>query len=55
MKTPPPDNSPNEPTHAEKFDALLGVVLSIPKTEIEKRDAEWRKQKKQKSNYGNPA
>lgn len=32
-----------EPTEAEAFNALLGKVLSVPKAEILRREAEYKK------------
>jgi len=41
-----------EPTHAQKFDALLGTALSVSKDEIERRDAEWKKERKRRKDEG---
>lgn len=38
-------DEPVEPTHAQKFDALLGRVLSVPKAEILRRESEYKKQR----------
>jgi len=37
-----------EQTHAQKFDALLGTVLSVSKKEVERRDVEWHKARTKK-------
>jgi hypothetical protein len=37
---------PSEPTPFEKFDALTKRVISVPRSEILKRDAEWKEQRK---------
>jgi hypothetical protein len=42
------NSSQPEPTHAQKFDALLGVVLSVPKAEILRREAEYKKLRAEK-------
>jgi len=34
-----------QPTPSEKFDSLLRQVLSVPKTEIDRREVEYRKQR----------
>ncbi len=37
--------APTEPSHTERFNALLGKILSVPKAEIDRRKAEWNKQR----------
>jgi len=44
MKHEPAPQEPG-PTHAQKFDALLGRVLSVPKAEILRREAEYKKER----------
>lgn len=46
-KLPPieqPDGTP-----FEKFDRLFRAVISVPKSEIERRESEWRKAKKKRA------
>ncbi len=35
-------------TEAERMDALFRAVISVPKSEVDKRDAEWKKEQDQK-------
>ena len=42
MNIPEPTHKPNEPSHAQRFDALLGKLLSVPKAEILKREAQYK-------------
>ena len=50
---------PNEPktaaTHAQRFDALLTGLLAVPKAEILKREAEYKKQRKARKDGGKQA
>ena len=36
----------SEPTPLEKFDSLLKRVLSVPKSEIDRREVEYQKMRK---------
>lgn len=42
MKTPP---KPAETTHAQRFDTMLTGLFSVSKTEILRREAEYKKQR----------
>ena len=44
----PDENKKSEPTHAQKFNKLLGDLLAVPKSEILKREAEYKKQREEK-------
>jgi len=46
---------PAESTHAQRFDALLTGVLSVSKTEILRREAEYKKLRKAMKNGGKQA
>jgi len=35
----------NEPTEAQKFDAVVRKLLSVSHEEIQKRDKEWRRKR----------
>jgi hypothetical protein len=35
-------------SESEKFDALLGKVLSVPRKELQRREVEWKKSRKVK-------
>jgi hypothetical protein len=39
------DKTKPEPTPFEKMRALAATVVSVPKAAIEKREAEWRKER----------
>ena len=39
------DSKPSAPTPFEKFDTLMRHVISVPKAEIDKRAAEYKKQR----------
>lgn len=34
------------PTEFQKFDVLVGRVLPVPREELQRKGAEWRKQRK---------
>jgi hypothetical protein len=40
---------PSEPTPAQRFGGLLKQVLSVPKAELDRRETEYRKQRKNRS------
>ena len=40
----PVDGEPNA-TEFERFSALTRQVLSVPKSEIDRREAEWKREK----------
>jgi len=42
------DNAPSEPESWKRFRTAMRQILSVPKAEIERRDAEWRKAKAMK-------
>lgn len=44
MKDGPP--SPRERTPFEKFQDLTKKVIAVPKSEIDKREVEWRRERK---------
>lgn len=46
----PPMQFPEIPgtTPRERFENLARQVMSVPKAEIDRRDAEWRKERKKK-------
>ena len=39
------NKEPKTDTHAQRFDALLTGVLAVSKTEVLKREAEYKKQR----------
>ena len=39
---------PSDPTPFQKFDTLMRTVISVPKAEIDRRDAAWREAKAKK-------
>jgi hypothetical protein len=40
----PPDDEKTNPR--ERFSALAGKVFSVPKSEIDKREEQWRKERR---------
>ena len=44
MSDPSPTDKP-EPTPYERMQTLAARVLSVPKSEVDKREQEWRKEK----------
>lgn len=45
LETTPPE----EETPFERFERMVRQIVSVPKTEIDRRDAEWRKARKDKA------
>jgi hypothetical protein len=45
MKPLPPPEVPGK-TESEKFDNAVRTIFSVPKAEIEKREAEWQRERK---------
>ncbi|HEY8900684.1 MAG TPA: hypothetical protein VIM61_09760 [Chthoniobacterales bacterium] len=39
------DHPPPEPTPFEKMAALASKVIAVPKSEVDKREAEWREER----------
>ncbi len=46
MKDSPP--SSREPTPFEKFRELTKKVIAVPKSEVDKREAEWQRERAKK-------
>jgi len=44
------DATPSEPTPFEKLQAFTRQILSVPKSEIDRREAAWRKARKSAKN-----
>lgn len=42
------DSKPSEPTPFQKFDALTRTVMSVPKSEIDKRSDKARKEREER-------
>jgi hypothetical protein len=40
-----PKSKSQAEAHFRRFEEMMKQILSVPKTEIEKRDAEWKKQR----------
>jgi hypothetical protein len=38
----------DEPTEYRKFDAAMRTILSVSKTELQKREKEWKRKKAKK-------
>ena len=45
----PPNSPPAEPSEYETFKSGLRQILSVPKSEIDRREAEWQKAQEQKT------
>jgi hypothetical protein len=48
----PRDETVRPPTPYERFRAAVKQVLSVPKQELEKREAVWRKRKTRRKKQG---
>jgi hypothetical protein len=46
-----PQSKPSEPSPFEKFAALTKKVVSVPRIEIQKRETEYKEQRKIKSHH----
>ena len=51
MNEPAPAEK-TEPTPFEKMAALASQVLSVPKTEVDRREQEWKEQRKTSARQG---
>jgi hypothetical protein len=48
MKSPAPSKPPSKSEEFERFEGFLKELISVPKTEIDKRQKEYERQKKRR-------
>ena len=46
----PPVTAQNDPTEYDRFKAGLKQILSVSKEELDRREAEWRRERQAKKN-----